>query len=400
MTGGPTGATGTVGRVRLDPTPEAVALVIRNTILTLATFGFGRFWARTRWRRYLWRRIAVRAPGADHDDRLEYRGEGAELMLGVALYALALVPVWIALQLGYFVMGTETVGQWTRAFVMFAVVILVVASVSRFRARRYRLAATTWRGVGFEQGGSAWGFLRASSGWAVAAIASAGFLVPRLRLARQEYLVNHARFGALPLRLECDPARLDRAWLTAWPWLAAPLAYLMATEAEAMIALPFPEFQITATGAWVGMLALIIGVSAMIIYRVEEMRVWIEGLRIGPLRARLTARWRDLLGPIFGYLAILIATGLIAAMIWAARLEAIEDALGGPLADLAGRAILPLALAIAHMIAWPLVFQIPFLRRALAALEIEGLDQLAGAASPAPRPPATGEGVIENFEID
>ena len=120
-----------------------------NYALTIATLGIYRFWAKTRIRRYLWNHLSVL------DDRLEYTGTGKELLLGFLLVVggillpLLLIPELISLAI-------DAPPSAEPAFGGFQFLILyLLLPIAIFRARRYRLSRTAWRGIRGGQSGSA-----------------------------------------------------------------------------------------------------------------------------------------------------------------------------------------------------------------------------------------------------
>jgi uncharacterized membrane protein YjgN (DUF898 family) len=132
-----------------DGTMGAVAgITFINAVLTFATLGIYRFWGKTRLRRYLWSRIDV------FGDRLEYSGTGLELFLGFLVAMAFLLPVFaipVLVQVAY-PLDFEVQGV-TEA--LFTLIILFLIQVAIFRARRYRLTRTRWRGIRGGQSGSA-----------------------------------------------------------------------------------------------------------------------------------------------------------------------------------------------------------------------------------------------------
>ena len=130
-------------------------LVMRGAMLELFTLGFYRFWLATDMRRHLWSHTSA------DGDAPEYTGTAKELLIGF-LFALAiLVPIYLV----YFFIGLEA-----ERFQAFASIPLVVFfylfTNSLYRARRYRMTRTVWRGVRFGMGGSGWAYAwRAAFGY-------------------------------------------------------------------------------------------------------------------------------------------------------------------------------------------------------------------------------------------
>src|ERR1051325_7808377 len=114
-------------------------LVARGAMLELLTLGFYRFWLATDMRRHLWSHTEV---GGDVP---EYTGTAKELLIGF-LFALAILgPVYLA----YFIVGLEA--ERIQAFASFplALFFYLFTQFAIYRARRYRLSRTVWRGVRF-----------------------------------------------------------------------------------------------------------------------------------------------------------------------------------------------------------------------------------------------------------
>lgn len=126
---------------------EYAPIAFTNLLLTIVTLGIYRFWATARTRRYLWSRTRF------IDDRLEWAGTGLELFKGFVLVLLMLgVPYFI---LNFVVQRLILSGQGTLGAVLGFVMTLAIyylIGMARFRATRYRLSRTYWRGI---RGGSA-----------------------------------------------------------------------------------------------------------------------------------------------------------------------------------------------------------------------------------------------------
>ena len=121
-------------------------IALPNLLLTIVTLGIYRFWATTRERKYLWSHTRF------VDERLEWTGTGMELFVGFAIvFALVGIPFTIVQLIanGLIFRGMfEWVGAMT---VVILLVTFYLTGLARFRALRYRLSRTRWRGI---RGGS------------------------------------------------------------------------------------------------------------------------------------------------------------------------------------------------------------------------------------------------------
>ena len=117
-------------------------IALPNLLLTIVTLGVYRFWATTRERRYLWSRTRF------VDENLEWAGTGMELFIGfVMVFVLFGIPYFglsfVAQAL--VARGYESLGIALSAVAALAIFYLL--GVARFRALRYRLSRTRWRGT-------------------------------------------------------------------------------------------------------------------------------------------------------------------------------------------------------------------------------------------------------------
>src|ERR1700720_2227371 len=143
-------------------------LVERGAGLELITVGFYRFWLATDIRRHLWSNTHI------DGDAPEYTGRGKELLIGF-LFALAIiVPVYLA----YFVASLQA--ERIKAFASFPLLAFfyLFGQFAIYRARRYRLTRTVWRGVRFWMDGSGWSYAAQAALWAVLVGLTLGLLLP------------------------------------------------------------------------------------------------------------------------------------------------------------------------------------------------------------------------------
>ena len=125
---------------------EFAPIAFTNLLLTIVTLGIYRFWATTRARQYLWSCTRF------VDERLEWAGTGLELFIGFLLVLLLLgIPYFI---LSFVTQALILRGQTgLAALLTFGCVVAIyyLFGLARYRALRYRLSRTHWRGI---RGGS------------------------------------------------------------------------------------------------------------------------------------------------------------------------------------------------------------------------------------------------------
>lgn len=183
------------GAVRLDVKNDSnigqfLWMGFYTGVLTLLTLTIYRFWARTVVRRRLWGETTIgEAP-------LEYTGKGSELFLGflIAIFTvmLPIVGALVGAQLLLPPMGVLAV------FVVIYLGFFVLIGVAIFLARRYQLSRTVWRGVRFEQRGSALGYGLMAFGYGLLTVLTLGWFAPAMRLRLEKRLWGNAYFGDMP----------------------------------------------------------------------------------------------------------------------------------------------------------------------------------------------------------
>lgn len=121
-------------------------IALPNVLLTLVTLGVYRFWATTRERQYLWSQTRF------IDEPLEWTGRGIELFIGFVMvfFLLGLPLVVMQLVINGLVFRGQPLVAGVIIFLMFAM-IFYLTGLAYFRALRYRLSRTYWRGI---RGGS------------------------------------------------------------------------------------------------------------------------------------------------------------------------------------------------------------------------------------------------------
>ena len=232
-------------------------MVTRGAGLELITVGFYRFWLATDIRRHLWSNTHI------DGDAAEYTGSARELLFGF-LFALAIVaPVYLA----YFIVGLEA--ERIKAFASFPLLIFFFAfgQFAIYRARRYRLTRTVWRGVRFWMTGSGWAYAARAMLWALLMILTLGLILPWREAALERYKMRNCYYGDLQGSFEGRGSELfKRGW---WLWLSA---------VGSLMALALTKY-VHAAPLVVLLAPFIYGA-----FKAVEWRWWLSGIRFGRVR--------------------------------------------------------------------------------------------------------------------
>jgi hypothetical protein len=165
-------------------------LALRTGLLTILTLGLYRFWMKTRLRRWYW--SAIRPGGQP----MEYVGEPLEKLLG---FLIAVVILAFYIGVANLILMFLSLSLFADNFAAYAVSFLGVIPLwfyARYRARRYILARTRWRGVRFGLEKGAWGYTwRAILHW-LSVICTVGILWPRMTFWLEKYRTDRTFFGS------------------------------------------------------------------------------------------------------------------------------------------------------------------------------------------------------------
>ena len=343
-------------------------LVTKGAALELVTFGFYRFWLVTDIRRHLWSNTSI------DGDAAEYTGRAKELLVGF-LFALAiLVPIYLA----YFLVGIEF-ERWkgfasTPLFISF----YAFGQFAIFRARRYRLTRTVWRGVRFWMDGSGWVYSFRAMLWGLLVFLTLGLALPWREASLERYKMQHTHFGDLQGDFEGDGWEFfKRGW---WLWLLTPVAVIIFPLAPFLYA----EF------------------------KAREWRWWLDGIRIGgvslsselPHNAFYGLYWKVvgwwlLLSVLFG-LYVAGAAGLVAA---AGAAPTGPDAIARSIPLLSMMVIGYFALALALNVVMRMYLQHDIWLKALETLEMRDIGAAADVRASGELASALGEGFADGLDV-
>jgi uncharacterized membrane protein YjgN (DUF898 family) len=238
-------------------------LVMRGAMLELVTLGFYRFWLATDMRRHLWSHTTVGG------DAPEYTGTAKELLIGF-LFALAiLAPIYLA----YFLIGLEV--ELYKAFASIPLVLFfyLFYEFARYRARRYRLTRTIWRGVRFWMKGSGWLYAFQAGLWTLLVIVTLGLAVPWSHAALERYKMKNSFYGDLPGAFDGTGWGLFKQVWTLWLAMVLVIGFIAVLGS------------IAAGGAvLVSVLAMLLVPFVYAVYKAIEWRWWVSGIRFGEVR--------------------------------------------------------------------------------------------------------------------
>ena len=197
--------------------PSLFWLSLRMALLTVLTLGFYRFWMSTNLRRYYWNAVQVMG------DPFEYTGKGLEKLLGflLALVILAVYLTFVNLILAF--LGLANFDDPVALQIMINLSFLASLPLiyfATYRAWRYILSRTRWRGIRFGMDQAAWAYTWRAMGLTLLTIVTLGFLYPYQHFKLTKFMVDRTWFGTLRFQQ-------GGAWtelLGYWAWIFAIIA--------------------------------------------------------------------------------------------------------------------------------------------------------------------------------
>ena len=344
-------------------------LLVRGAGLELVTLGFYRFWLVTDIRRHLWSNTVI------DGDAAEYTGRGRELLIGFLIALAILMPIY----LGYFLISVEAEHLQALASIPLVASFFVFGQFAIYRARRYRLTRTVWRGVRFWMDGSGWLYALHATLWALLAVITLGIALPWRAAALERYKMRHSWYGDLQGRFEGSGwALFKRVW---WLGLLMPFAIII------FFAFPFLYAR----------------------YKAEEWRWWLSGIRFGGVSAESRLEpgaltdlywkmigWYMVLGTGF---SILIGSAVTSVMRFSPEAAKNPDQVMTSIPLLVVTVIGYLALALGLGVIVRLYLTRDLWARVVATTEVYDIAAAANVAARGDLASAVGEGIADGLDV-
>lgn len=285
---------------------DYLGIAVTNLLLTIVTLGIYRFWAKTRERRYLWSHTRI------IEDELEWTGTGGEMFVGF-LIAMGVLAGCVAVILG----GAALLGDWflVVGFLAFYVFLFWAFGFAQFRALRYRLSRTYWRGIrgGTDDSGVTYGWTALGNNFLAAL--TLGILTPRAIAQNWNNRMRAMSFGPHMLDSDVDTHGLQSRWMMLYAvYIGFILLIAMATPAQEAVE---PAFDPVGLGA---LLLLIVGLAlVMVSFWALFFRKAADTFGMGGVSASFdvsTLDWLKFYGRLVGLTVATLGFGLLMWGYW------------------------------------------------------------------------------------
>jgi uncharacterized membrane protein YjgN (DUF898 family) len=298
---------GRIARVEFTGTrSELFGLLTRGYLLMVPTIGIYRFWVTTAKRRFYWQHTVI------DGEPLEYSGTPLQLLIGFLFAVAFFLPMYIA----FFYLSTQAPQI---ALVGYAVVVALIwffMGYAIYRARDFRLSRTLWRGIRFNQYGSAWVYAIRRFFWSLAMLATLGLIYPFMAANLWRYRYNNTWYGDRQFR-----------WTGNWKTIAGPYYALYALLVLGLVGVgvviaseagSISRYAGPGNGTVLSLIGwFVLAFLASFYFRSREATRMFSEVWVGEARATVKVRARALFGQFILYLLALIGAGLVLGLIGA-----------------------------------------------------------------------------------
>jgi uncharacterized membrane protein YjgN (DUF898 family) len=391
-------------------------LLIRGALLLICTLGIYRFWLMTDIRRFLWGNTEIAG------DHLEYTGTALELLAGFLIAIAILLPINALFFLAALDLGL--IGQLS-SVVAFALLALL-SQFAIYRARRYRLTRTVYRGVRFYQTGSAWAYASYALMWWTLIALTFGLVYPWAQQSLERYKMRHTYYGDLPGHFEGSALSLFLRGFPLWLLVVGPVVGGLSAAIHMIdwtalsdavneggsglgerVEATNPEYPsaviyVIGTATW----AVVAAVVLYPAFQTMVMRWWVGGLRFGDVE--VTSRLRTgqvyrayfrflLYGLLFGIGFLVVSGGAVGIMeLWKGHMPTVE---AEELVTVAIVVVGYMILALGYSTIYQATVKLALWRLGMESAEISGvaaLDRVKAGGRPAS---PVGEGLADALHV-
>jgi uncharacterized membrane protein YjgN (DUF898 family) len=391
-------------------------LMIRGAVFLLLTLGVYRFWLATDQRRFLWANTDIAG------DNLEYTGTARELLIGFLIAIAVLVPIYVGLFAA--ALDSGLIGQlsWVIAFALLA----VFGQFAIYRARRYRLTRTVFRGLRLHQTGSAWLYALYSTLWWIVTIVTFGLAYPWAQASLERFKMRNTFYGDVRGRFAGSGTILFLRGIVMWFLVVGPIVaglfYAVrginwTALAEAVdlgsdnvmdrIESVSPNFG--AALAFVIFAFVWSFFAAALLYPAFQamvLRWWTSGLRFGDITATSRLRTGQMYRLYLRFVGYSMLFGLLVGVaagfvfgIFQALCQLIGDALFAEVSGIAGAVVTYVVVMLGYSTVYQVTVKLRMWRLSFETAEFAGLDALSGVKAAGAASSAFGEGLADALDV-
>lgn len=389
-------------------------ILIRGALLLMVTLGIYRFWLVTDMRRFLWSKTEVAGDG------LEYTGTAGEILIGFLIAITLLVPI----NVGFFILGLGVIGRWSA--VLGFIALAWFGQFAIYRARRYRLTRTIYRGIRFHQAGAGWRYAFRALAWWAAIGLTLGLAYPWAQASLERYKMRNTFYGDLGGRFLGSGTRLFFRGVLLWlivvvPFVIGEIVAIGSVDWTAVgealrrggsnplgrvegISPDFGAAIVLAilSACWVAFAAALLYPA----FQAMTLRWWMSGIRFGDLTVKSRLRTTRMYGVYLRFVGYALLLGLIITAMWVAGFAVFGALFGAPAKSAATEitgAIAGVVSYVAIMLGYSTIYQATVKLRtwrvAFESLELSGLQALDHVHAQGAPSSGFGEGLADALNV-
>lgn len=389
-------------------------LLTRGAFLLLITLGIYRFWLATDVRRFLWSNTEIAGDG------LEYIGTARELLLGFLIAIALLVPINVGFFLAAF--GRGWLSQMSGLIAL--AVLGLLGQFAVYRARRYRLTRTVYRGIRFHQTGSAWRYAICAIFWWAMIAFTLGLAYPWAQASLERFKLRNTWYGDLQGQFAGSGTRLFLRGVLFWFAAVAPFVFGMTmavglvdwTAVGEAVRRGGDDVMSRVEGAGVApamVVAVLSGgwfvLAVAVLYPAFQaivLRWWISGLRFGELTVASQLRTRAVYALYLRFMWIALVAAIVFVIMAGIGL-AVVGGLGGwlgqgTLTELLTTALLVLSyvvVALAYSTIYQATVRVRLWKHSFESLQLTGIAALDHVQAVGGAGSAVGEGLADALNV-
>lgn len=432
-----------------------IGLGALNAVLKVLSLGLYSFWAKTEVRRRVWSFTRL------NGEPLQYTGTGKELFLGfLVVFFLFVLPLTVGGIAVMMLFPTSQIAITIYYLLVYGLFFLLIGNAI-YRAQRYRMSRTEWRGIRADLTGSPWRYgwtyfwtlalpgltalglayalmepldfeeLQAQGGTGVimalyasryallallAGAALIALILPWRSNILQRQMTNGMAFGDVRLTYDGSPGPLYKRYLLAAAGGLA--AFALALAATGLVAGPMmpddagqmdvdfmpSNLGLKLAAIWIAFTIALAVLSAW--YRASQMIHFARNTRLGQAQFRATPTgpglaWLALSNWLLVLLATMLGAGLGLSLAYGLNALPLPDELGNQPSQppIAFNLIVILSIVLFTTVATTFA-QFRSARYFLSRLKLDGPVDLAAIQQSATTGPKRGEGLAQVFDLD
>jgi uncharacterized membrane protein YjgN (DUF898 family) len=310
---------------------------------------------------------------------------------------------------GYFLISVEAERYQAFASLPLYLILFFLMQFATYRARRYRLTRTVWRGVRFWMTGSGWAYALRSFLWMLFVAITLGLAYPWREAALERYKMRNTFYGDLQGRFVGTGWGLFKSAILLW--IIGLVAFAAVIGVVLMLDAHFDDGELVASSSQRAVLgalpaALLILLAILWpIYQAIEWRWWASGMRFGEVTFESAFPRTKVLVLYLRYIGYVFLASILAGIVIFAAAMGLRGVVSPDFIDTAKYPLIALA-ALGYLIvllgvgvAYRYFLQHQLWRSLVDTLTIRNLEVSARVVASGDKVNALGDGLLDGLDV-